>query len=157
MSDLAVRIVRLPPMRVACVRVISAIPERDAWEKLQAWAKPKGLLANLEQHPVFGFNNPNPTPQSRQYGYEFWIAVGPEIGPEGEIEVTGFAGGLYAVTTCRLKGDPQGTVQEIWMKLWSWVQASKYRWRRTHELEKPHDPSAAEQDLVLELYLPIEE
>ncbi len=39
-----VRIERLMPLRVASVRVISEAPERDAWEKLRAWAEPRGLL-----------------------------------------------------------------------------------------------------------------
>jgi hypothetical protein len=32
--------------------------ERDAWEKLRAWAEPKGLHEDLENHPVFGFTIP---------------------------------------------------------------------------------------------------
>lgn len=36
MTNLTVRIVKLPPMRVASVRAISEAPERDAWEKIRA-------------------------------------------------------------------------------------------------------------------------
>lgn len=66
------------------------------------------------------------------------------------------SGGLYAVTRCKLCGDPEGSVPEVWKRLWDWVQASGYEWRRTHELEKPVDPLAPEEELVLDLYLPIE-
>lgn len=152
-----VDIVKLAPMRVASVRALGEMPERDAWQKLRAWANPKGLLEDSNKHPIFGFNNPNPSEEHKEHGYEFWIGVGSEIQPEGEIEIKDFAGGLYAVTTCKLIGDPEGTIQEKWMKLWNWVQASQYQWRKTHELEKPHDLSAAEQDLLVDLYLPIEE
>ena len=63
-----------------------------------------------------------------------------------------FSGGLYAVTTCT----NLTKVAETWKQLWNWVQSSQYRWRKTHELEKPRDPRAAAKDLVLDLYLPIE-
>ena len=151
-----VNVVKLAPMRVASVRVLGETPERDAWEKLREWASPKGLLEDSNKHPIFGFNNPNPSKDRKEYGYEFWIGVGPEIQAEGDIAIKDFAGGLYAVTTCKLIGDPEGTIQEKWMKLWNWVQASQYQWRKTHELEKPHDLSVSEQDLVVDLYLPIE-
>jgi DNA gyrase inhibitor GyrI len=158
MSDLKVRIVRLEPMRVACVRAISETPERDAWEKLRMWASSMGLLDDREKHPVFGFNNPNPSPNRKEYGYEFWIRVDPCVESEGEIEMKEFTGGLYAVTKCKLQGDPSGSVVEVWKKLWDWAQTSeKYRWRRTHELEQSHNPGAAVEDIVLDLYLPIEE
>ncbi|MDH5383804.1 MAG: GyrI-like domain-containing protein, partial [Candidatus Aminicenantes bacterium] len=77
---------------------------------------------------------------------------------EEEIEVKDFPGGLYAVTTCKLTGDPSGrNVLETWRALWEWVKSSKYKWRQTHELEKLHDPLAPEAEFVLDLYLPIEE
>ena len=157
MSDLTVRIVRLEPMRVACIRVVSVSPERDAWEKLRAWVAPKGLLDNPAEHPVFGFNNPNPSTERQEYGYEFWIGVGPDVSGEGEIEVKEFAGGLFASTTCRLVGDSAGSVPEIWRKLWEWVQVNGgYRWRKAHELEQCRNPQAAEADIELDLHLPIE-
>ncbi len=152
MTDLEVRIVRLEAMRVASVRTISESPEHEAWEKMRAWAEPRELLDDVEKHPVFGFNSPNPSPESKEYGYEFWIRIGPEIEAEGEIEAKEFAGGLYAVTTC--KGIPN---PDVWKRLWEWVQSSKYKWRRTHELEKAHNSRAPEEDLVFDLYLPIKE
>ncbi len=106
--------------------------------------------------PVFVFNNPSPSPDRKEYGYEFWIAIDHDIEPEGDIEVKDFAGGLYAVTICKLHGDPNGNVLEVWMRLLEWVKSSKYEWRKTHELEKAHDPLVSREDLVLVLYLPIE-
>ena len=157
MTDLEVRIVRLEPMRVASVRVVSESPEVDAWGKLRSWAQPQGLLGDDENHPIFGFNNPSPTPDSKEYGYELWIKVGPEIQPEGEIEVKDFPGGLYAVTTCRLIEDPSGrSVLETWKALLQWVMSSQYNWRKIHELEKLHNPLGSEKDIILDLYLPIE-
>ncbi len=158
MKELEVRIVRLEPMRVARVRVVSETPERDAWEKLRLWAAPKGLLDHPEMHPVFGFNNPNPSPGRRDYGYELWIAVGSDVSSETGIEVEEFPGGLYAVTCCKLIEDPSGSLPEIWRKLWDRINSSgRYAWRKTHELEHLRNPQAAEKDMIMDLYLPIQE
>ncbi len=158
MSGLDVRIVKLEAMCVASVRAVSESPEVDAWSKLRDWAEPKGFLQDDENHPIFGFNNPNPQPDSTEYGYELWIKVGSDVESEGEVEVKDYPGGLFAVARCKLIGDPSGrNVLETWKDLLEWVKKSKYKWRRVHELEKVHDPMASEKDIILDLYLPIEE
>lgn len=156
MSGITVRIEQLEPMRVASVRAISETPERDAWEKLQVWAEDQGLLEDPQANPVFGFNNPSPTRGGGIYGYEYWIRIGPEVATTGGIEVRDFPGGLYAVTTCKLFGDPSGTVMDVWKKLADWVTHHGHQWRKTHELERLHDPRVSGDEIVLDLYLPIE-
>jgi DNA gyrase inhibitor GyrI len=155
-TALPTRLERLPPMRIARVRVMSRTPERDAWARLRAWAEPRGLLADLNAHPVFGFNNPPPRPQRSEYGYECWIRVDPETADDGAVELTDFEGGLYLVTTCHLKGDPTGDMSQLWIRLWQAVQAGPYRWRKTHELERPLDPRVEEKDMAFDLYLPVQ-
>jgi DNA gyrase inhibitor GyrI/DNA-binding transcriptional ArsR family regulator len=163
MKEFEVNIVRLEPMRVASACVISETPENDAWKKMRTWAEPKGLLEDLTKHPVFGFNNPNPSQDRKEYGYEFWIRVEPDVPPEGDIKIKKFEGGLYAVTTCKLKDELQSEFfqkegyLESWKKLVDWVKSSKYRYGKHQGLEKAHDPNASEEELVLDLYCPIEE
>jgi hypothetical protein len=89
-----IRRVTLPAMRMASVHGFGQGPELRAWEKLEAWAGPKGYLDDREAHPIFGFNNPNPSPGSPNYGYEFWMKVGPEEEPEGDVRIVDFDGGL---------------------------------------------------------------
>jgi len=162
-KELEVNIVKLEPMRVASVRAISKTPEHDAWDKIHAWAEPKGLLEDIKKHPVFGFNNPDPSPDQKEYGYEFWIRVEPDVKPEGEIEIKEFEGGLYAVTTCKLKEEIESEFfqekgyLESWKKLVYWVKSSKYEFGKHQCLEKAHDPGASDEELVLDLYCPIEE
>ncbi len=139
-------------MRLARFHAFSRSPERDAWSKLRAWADPRGLLREPATHPVLGFNNPSPTSGGAEYGYEFWIGLALETPAESGIGTVDFPGGWYAVTTHR--GPPNPT---IWMQLWEWVHRSPYRYRRTHELERLHDPLASEPEMVCDLYLPIEE
>lgn len=155
MADLNIRIERLPRMWVASVLASGAVPETEAWRRLRAWATPKGLFVDFDQHPIFGFNNPPPSPDRKGYGYELWIRVaGPEEG-EKDVVFKEFEGGLFAVTPCRLQGDPD--IGSTWRMLWDWAQVGPYRWRRSQELEKVLNPNAPEDKLVLELYLPIEE
>lgn len=149
--ELDVKIVTLEPMRVASFRAVSESPEHEAAEMLLGWATGKGYLNDLENHPVYGFNNPNPSKERKEYGYEFWIKVDEEYKEEG-INLKDVAGGRYAVTTCRDLGE----IGELWMKLDSWVQENGYEYRKEAEcLEKTHNLGASDDQLVLDLYAPI--
>jgi DNA-binding HxlR family transcriptional regulator/DNA gyrase inhibitor GyrI len=160
-DDMKVRVVELKPMKVASVRAISRTPESDAWMKMRAWAEPRGLLGNPEKHPVFGFNSPNPTPGKEEYGYEFWIGITSDIEPEGDVTAKEFDGGLFAVTTCNLKEEMESEFfrehgyLESYRNLKDWVKSSKYKLRKGSCLERAHDPSASEEELVLEIHMPI--
>lgn len=151
-TSLGVRVENLRPMRVAVARGAGEAPESEAWEKLASWALSRGFLDNVEPYPVFGFNNPPPTPENPRHGYEFWMRVPPDTEEGDDIELEDFPGGMYAVVTHDGLPDP-----DIWMSLWKWVQASRYEWRQTHELEKPHDPLAPADETTFDLYLPISE
>lgn len=161
-QDIVVEIVELPAMRVASVRVISKSPETDAWTILGKWAGERGLLDDLDAHPVFGFNNPDPSPGNPEYGYEFWIRVGPDVESDETVEVKEFEGGLYAMTTCNLMQDMQsdffkehGFLQS-WKLLAEWVaHSSEYRMDKRVCLERAHDPNAPPSDLILDLLTPI--
>ena len=163
MKKLNVNIVELEPMRVASVRAISETPEHDAWEKMRAWAEPKGLLEDIEKHPVYGFNSPDPSPDRKEYGYEFWIRVELDTQPTGDVEIKKFQGGLYAVTTCKLKEELESEFfkkegyLESWKNIVDWVKSSKYKFGKHQCLEKAHEPGASDEELILDLYCPIEE
>ncbi|MGD2073113.1 MAG: GyrI-like domain-containing protein [Candidatus Thorarchaeota archaeon] len=166
MEDIEVAIVKLEPMRVASAQATGESPETAAWKKMRAWAEPRGLLEDLETHPVFGFNNPDPQPGEKEYGYEFWIKVGPEEEPEeesgGDIQMKEFSGGLYAVTTCNLQEEleseffKENGFLSSWKKLTDWVKSSSYSMDCNNQcLEKAHDPDASVDELILDLYCPI--
>ena len=157
MSALNVRIQRLKPMSVVAAQVTSPHPEDDAWRKLAAWAVPAGLLDDPAAHPIFGFNNPPPEPDLPTYGYEFWIKVDPDTPEAPGLERKEFPGGRYAVAICRLHDDPHGTMPEVWQQLLEWSEENGYHWRHTHELERLVNPGVPQEDIELELYLPIEE
>jgi DNA gyrase inhibitor GyrI len=163
MADFEARIERLDRMKVASVQAFGENPESEAWRKAEAWAGPLGLLDDLDKHSVFGFNNPAPSPDRTEYGYEFWVAIDSEIEADANIEMKEFGGGLYAVTTCNLSDEinseffqKEGYL-ESWKKLDDWVEQSRFQPGSHQGLEKPQDPSVPETELVLDLYYPIVE
>lgn len=149
-----VEIVKLGPMRVASAYGFGANPEEIAWRKLAAWAKPKGLLDDIDAHPIFGFNNPYPTPDNPRYGYELWIRVGPEIEPEGEIRIGEFFGGMYAVTRCEVRGHPEA-IPSGWQSFADWCRQNDHPLGTHHALEKFLTHPDDLNQLVLDLFCPI--
>ena len=155
MAKNEVQIVTLEPMRVATVWGFGPSPEAEAWQKLEAWAKPRGLYNDLENHPIFGFNNPNPSAGSPNYGYELWIVVDAETEPEGETRIADFAGGLYAVKRCEIPKGQFEIIGETWHGLVTWLEDSKYK-HGTHQwLEKSVANDSPDIEFILDLYLPI--
>jgi DNA gyrase inhibitor GyrI len=154
MHDLEVRIENLPEMWVASVVAYGESPEAEAWQRMRAWAVSKGLWGDLNAHPIFGFNNPPPAPGKKQYGYELWLQMDGPQPDEDPVTFKLFEGGLFAVTACKLTGEPG--IEKTWRMLWNWAQAGSYRWRRSQELERALNPDAAVNELILELYLPVE-
>jgi DNA gyrase inhibitor GyrI len=150
MSDLPVRIVKLEPMLVASAYGFGEEPEMQAWDTLLSWARSKGM--NLKDHRFFGFNNPNPSPGSPNYGYEQWMTVNPEEEPAEGIEIKEFSGGLYGVTRC----EGVQHITEIWMQLAIWREESKYQEAGHQWLEECFTPEATQlEEYVFDLYAPI--
>ena len=152
MSDLEVRIVQMEPMRVASALGFGASPEPEAWSKILAFAAAKGI--DTGEARFFGFNNPNPSPGSPNYGYEQWITVGPDVEAEGEITIKEIPARRYAVAHC----ESLSTITETWRQLVLWFEDSAYR-KPAHwcecleELLTP--PGTPYEEYVFDLYLPI--
>jgi|PlaIllAssembly_1097288.scaffolds.fasta_scaffold141058_2 DNA gyrase inhibitor GyrI len=163
MSEFDVRLVRLEKLRIASLHGFGTVPELQAWEKLADFAGAKGYLADLEHHRIFGFNNPDPTPGSPNYGYELWITVDPGVQAEGEVEIKEFPGGLYAVGRCEATGNPYEVIPSVWQQLVKWREGSPYQAGNQQWLEE-HLPAqgkglveTAGGAWVLDLYLPLAE
>ena len=158
MNEPQVRIVKLEPFQVVSFLGFGESPEELAWQQLLPWAKQKGLLKNLEKHRLFGFNNPDPSPGSPNYGYEVWIMIDPEdVTAEDEVEVKRFPGGLYAVARCVV---PKGKFEAIgvgWKNLVGWRENSPYKCGSHQWLEESLPLNLPDTEFVLDLYLPIAE
>lgn len=133
-----IKIIHLEPMRVARAWAFASNPEEQAWQKLAAFATPRGLLT--AEHRIFGFNNPNPSAGSPNYGYEFWITVDSEVTSTAEVEIIEAPGGLYAVLHADVTGDYGVTIPAAWQRLDSWVATSAYR-HGAHQWLEAHSPA----------------
>lgn len=157
MSELDVRIVELKSMRVASFLGFGPSPENEAWKQLLTWANDKGLLEDIKKHRLFGFNNPNPSPGSPNYGYEVWIVIDPDTEVEEDVRSFEFGGGLYAVTNCIVpKGDFE-VIGDTWKKLVAWREDSKYKCGSHQWLEESIPTDLPNTEFVLDLFLPIAE
>ncbi len=116
-----VRLERLETTRAVYTHVLSDTPEEDAWRKIERWAKPKGLLEEDSRTRVFG-RNTYPTDNPEPHGYEFFLTVGPDAEPEGDIKVGEIPGGLYAV----LRFKNLDNIRKAWGHLWNWIKNSEY-------------------------------
>lgn len=152
-SKLDVRIVELQPMRMASVQGFGQCPEELSQKKLLAWARSHNLLGKSSLPRFFGFNNPDPTPASPNYGYEFWMAVGEDVKAEGEIQIKSFTGGLYAVMRCK---NPM-TCPDAWKQLVQWLETSPYH-KGDHQWLEEHMSfiDLPVEEILLDLYLPIQ-
>ena len=152
MSEIQVEIVQLEPMRVAVAHGFGQSPEPIAWDKILAFARDKGI--DTGQARFFGFNNPNPSPGSPNYGYEQWMTVGPEVEAEGEIVIKEIPTRRYAMTN--FKGLDK--IGKTWQQLVLWFEDSPYQ-KPAHwcecleELLTP--PGTPLEEYVFNLYLPI--
>jgi DNA gyrase inhibitor GyrI len=161
MSELEVRIVKLEPMRVAWANGFGPEPESIAWDKIMAFIKSNNI--EVKDHRFFGYNNPNPSPGSPNYGYDQWVTVGADAKATDDVKIKDFPGGLYAVTRCSL-----GNIGPTWKKLVEWRDDSKYMEAHHQWLEnalnaeifasdKADDADYIFANFSLDLYLPIVE
>jgi DNA gyrase inhibitor GyrI len=155
MSELNVRIVKLEPMRVASAYGFGKEPEGQAGDKMTAFLKGKGLYEDYStKYQHFGFNNPDPSPGSPNYGYEIWVTIPEEVQPEGDIRIVGFCGGLYAVT----RFEDLDKIGSTWKALVRWRENSKYRMGGHQWLEHLLTPKERDfHKFVFDLYMPISE
>lgn len=155
MKENEVKIIQLEALHVASFHAFGSQPENSALEKLQAWAKPRGLL-DLKQHRIFGFNNPSPSSASPNYGYEFWLVIDPEVAPDDDVEIKDFPGGLYAVSRVGKITDPNVDIPEAWKQLALWLEDSPYHMGRHQWLEEMIEEEGAKPgEWTLDLYLPV--
>lgn len=157
MDELEVTIVKLPPMRVACVDGFGESPEAQAFARIKAWAEAHNLLD--KPYRLFGYNNPDPSPGSPNYGYEVWMSVDESVQADTEARILAFAGGLYAVTRIEIT-KPEVDIPRAWQNLVKWMENSKYHHGRHQWLEEhigPLEAMGGEHPFTLDLHLPIAE
>jgi DNA gyrase inhibitor GyrI len=95
-KEAELRTVEIGAMSVLVFHGYGKSPEELAFGKLAQWVKTNDAMSREPKPRIFGFNNPNPSPGSEQYGYDFWLEV-----PDG----SGFAEGLQAQSSASEEDD----------------------------------------------------
>jgi len=154
MSELQVRILGLEPLRVVAFHAYGPSPELEAWASLWEFASGRGMVPGEPGHRVFGFNNPDPSPGSPNYGYEFWLEIGSDEAVDGSADVKLFPGGLYAVTRCT----GAANITDTWARLCAWVDGKNHERGSQQWLEEQIPPlcqTVDEDGMTLDLYYPL--
>lgn len=69
------RILYLPPATVAASHFTGPDPESAAGGAINRFIVEARLPQRKPDFRLYGFNNPNPTPDSESHGYEFWVTI----------------------------------------------------------------------------------
>ena len=159
MDNQDVRIIILPPMRVAAFFAYGSSPELEAWKKAVTWAKSHGCWQEPPATRIFGFNNPDPSAGSPNYGYEYWLTIDSDIPLDDKIAIKEFPGGMYGVLHCDVSnGSPYEIIPSTWGKLVNWLESSHYKPGNHQWLEEHFTRfESNENGFVLDLYIPIAE
>jgi AraC family transcriptional regulator len=158
MTEEQIRIMTLPPMRVASFYAYGESPETDAWGKMIRWAKKHSCWQEPPATRIFGFDNPEPADGTPNHGYEFWLTIGPDVQEDEQVKIKEFAGGLYAVIHCDVSGNPWDIIPLTWGKLVKWRESSHYQYGNHQWLEEHLTrPQTNASGFLLDLYLPISE
>jgi DNA gyrase inhibitor GyrI len=158
MESVNVRIVILEAATVISFSGYGVQPEYEAWAKLQAYASPRNEMKEIGQtRRVFGFNNPNPSPGSPEYGYEFWYLLRPGEEAQSAENAKKFSGGRYAVLRCQVDGNPE-VIPSGWKTLVTWQEEHGHS-RGSHQwLEEMIEWKQMNRGrFTLDLYLPLAE
>lgn len=146
-----VTVMNIPGSMAARFHAFSSSPEEEAWEKMIEWAETRGywkegvMLEPGASARIYGYNNPNPSAGSPNYGYEF-LVVGPD--PNGAPDVVNFAGGKYVVVPFE-GGVPDG-LAEAWRALVEQAEGEGYETGHHQWLERHLPPG-----FHVHLYLPV--
>lgn len=154
-DELDVQFIRLLPMRVVSFHAVSETPENDAYKKLREWAEPKGYFDDLDKNPIYGFNNPDPSPGKKEYGYEFWLVVDSEFKSD-EVTVKDIPESFNVVTRC-IAENPEKDIVEAWKKILQWIKKHKIKFAGRCGIEKVIVPSHSGEGFILDIYIPVEE
>lgn len=156
-SIMEVRIETVEPMRVAFIRHIGPYMEcKTAWDKLCAWAGPKGIFSTNPKVIGICHDDPQVTPPEK-IRYDACFTVNDEIEAEGEVGIQVVGDGKYAV--CSHKGpyeNLESTYAEI-MGKWLPQSGQELGEHLNFELYLNSPDETPPEELLTELYIPLKD
>lgn len=146
-----VTIKKVDPGRFASFYGFGRQPEEEALSKMLKWCEERNISAEDKNNVIFGFNNPNPIPNSELYGFEFWLKVDEKEQPEGDVRIVEYHGGKYAVTECKSLDNMLST----WRALYKWCLDNNHKLGYHRAWEKIGGNITDPAKVRIELYCPI--
>ncbi len=144
------------PMEVAYVRHVGPYIEcGTAWEKLCTHLAPLGLLGGQAKMVGLSHDDPDVTP-AEKIRYDACITLDEDFSPTEEVGVKTIAGGEYAVTT---HFGPYEKLSETYAQLcgeWLLTCGRTAANQPCFEVYLNDPESTAPEDLVTDIYLPLE-
>ncbi|WDV48094.1 effector binding domain-containing protein [Clostridiaceae bacterium M8S5] len=122
-----VRIIFLPPSTVASIQFYCDEPEQHAAEVMDRFVKENNLCKIKPDLRHYGFNNPNPSPNTPEgmpdHGYEMWVTIPEDMVVPKPLTKKFFKGGLYAAHMIKM-----GNFHE-----WEWLD----EWANNNDTYEP--------------------
>ena len=150
------QIVEIQPINVAFVRHVGPYKEcGKAWEKLCAWAGPKGYLQPGVQFIGLCYDDPEVTPPDK-IRYDACLTVGDDCKPDGPVGIQAIEGGLYVRTTHE---GSYNKLYETYADLCGrWIAQNNLEIRSLPSFEVYlNDPnSTPEAELLTDIHVPVE-
>lgn len=152
-SLMDVQIKHFEPMRVAAVRHTG--PYRDcgaAWNRLMAWAGPRGLAGPDAFCLGISYDDPDVTPADK-LRYDACIRVAADVAGEGDVVIMEVAGGDYAMVLHR--GSYEGLAEKYYAICGQWAPASGRELGSAPPFEVYLNcvDTTPEEDLLTEVYV----
>lgn len=153
-----VTITRKDPLRVACARATGPYMQssQEAWNKMVAWAGPKGLFTPETRFIGVGYDDPNTT-APELLRYDACITVAPEVQADGEASIMELPGGEYAVVVH--KGPYENLIKTYMWLYGVWLPKSgrEASMRPGYEVYLKDCRVTPPEELLTEIHLPLEE
>ena len=151
MKQKNIEIITLPPFKAVSFYGFGENPEDIAYQAVSQWLTKHNLYAE-NKFRSFGFNNPDPSQGSPNYGYEAWIVPTEDFSADTENKIIEYQGGLYATIYC----PSLDVIGQRWQELVNWRESSGYYHASHQWLEELHTPwEKTKTNLDFTLYLPI--
>ncbi len=153
------QIVDLDTKNLVYIRIIAkygtTLDYETAWQKLTAFAHDKNLIGKNSEYIGLSFDDPNITKEDK---CRFYACVSTEekVKPEGEFGAYTIAGSKFALFVH--KGAYSG-LYDLYQAIYSdWVPDNYTKIRNSNSFEKyvNNPDKVKEEDLVTEVYIPIE-
>jgi AraC family transcriptional regulator len=127
---------------------------KTAWDKLVAWAGPKGLLHAATKCIGIGYDNPQVTP-SEKIRYDACFTVDNEVEAEGEVGIQTIDGGKFATFTHKGSYDGlEATYAEI-MGKWLPQSGQQLGENPSFEMYLNHPEETPPEKLLTKIHIPI--